>query len=221
MASEISVSAPTAPAQKDPELAARSRDKIAHLQSLMSAVDAPTKQPQQVESPEPARAHVTPVDELGPAEEVPAEEKEREVVPSQLPDPVPRVFVEAWQGNRFLLVGEMSEDTSLSLQQTLAVNILKSLGESSPAGLGALQWPLFNNLKVSINRIEHLLEAISASYGNAEARQIIVLGSDGELLERAFEKPVAVRFSGSLAKLAADPQLKRQLWQELKPLASL
>lgn len=221
VAPEISVAVPVAAAQRDPELAARSRDKIAHLQSLMSAVEAPKATPRQAEALEPSPEKSETVSELVAAQEVPVAEEEHEIVPPHVPDAVPRVFIEAWQGNRFLLVAEMSEDTSLSLQQTLAANILKSLGEVSPVGLGALHWPLFNNLKVSLNRVEHLLEAISASYGNAESRHVVVLGHGGDLLEKAFGKAPTLRFSDSLAKLAADPQLKRQLWQELKPLASL
>ncbi|MFV8571833.1 hypothetical protein ACNQ6O_11565 [Marinobacter sp. SBS5] len=213
--------APVAPVQKDPEEAARSRDKIAHLQSLMSTVEAPSKPPRQATPAEPQPEVKTPVSGGGASAEVSNSEEESSVVPVSAAEDVPRLFIQAWQGGRFLLVAEMSEDASLSLQETLAANILRSLGESSPVGLGSIHWPLFNNLKVSLNRVENLVEAIAGQYGKARDRQVIVLGDSGDLLEQAFGKAPAVGFSGSLAKLASDARLKRELWQMIKPMAAI
>ncbi|WP_323752896.1 hypothetical protein [Marinobacter sp.] len=217
----IDVAAPVAQVQRDPEQTARSRDKIAHLQSLMSAVEAPSKAPRQVAYPEPEPKAKAPVAEEEAIPGVSASEKEEAVVAVPTAGEVPRLFVRAWQGSRFLLVAEMSEEASLALQETLATNILKSLGDASSAELGAIQWPLFNNLKVSLNRIEHLVEAIAAQYGSVGERQVIVLGKGGDLLEQAFGRAPAVRFSGNLAKLASDAQLKRELWHMIKPLAAI
>ena len=220
VAPELGIAVPAVPAQNDPEQAARSRDKIAHLQSLMSAVEAPAKSPRPANPPEPKPQEIAVAgkEEAPPEVPVPAEERPR--VTAHAAESVPRLFIQAWQGERFLLVAEMSEDASLALQETLAANILKSVGEVSPVGLGAIHWPLFNNLKVSLNRVEYLREAISARYGAAKDRQIVVLGNESKLLEQAFGKQPVVRFTGGLAKLASDPQLKRELWQVIKPFAA-
>ncbi|MBR9872208.1 MAG: hypothetical protein GYB26_13820 [Gammaproteobacteria bacterium] len=220
-APEFAVAAAALPVQKDPEQAARSRDKIAHLQSLMSAVEAPAKTPRPAEpvkpEPEQAAAEVS----ADSSQERPAPAEKRAAVPVHAVEAVPRLFIQAWQGQRILLIAEMSEDASLSLQETLAANIVKSLGESSVHALGAIHWPLFNNLKVSLNRVDNLLEAISESYGKGAGRQVIVLGKGADWVEEAFGKAPEIRFSESLAKLASDAQLKRELWQMIKPLAAL
>ncbi len=220
-APELGVAASAAPAQSDPEQAARSRDKIAHLQSLMSAVEAPANSPRPAEPAEPQPQKTATVGKKDSSEDITVPDEELSRASAHVPEAVPRVFIQAWRGSRILLIAEMSEDTSFSLQETLAANILKSVGEASPVGLGSIHWPLFNNLKVSLNRVEHLLEAISARYGAEKDRQIVILGDESDLLEQAFGKPAAVRFSGSLAKLASDPLMKRELWQMIKPLSAL
>ena len=221
VAPELGVAASAAPAQNDPEQAARSRDKIAHLQSLMSAVEAPANSPRPAKPAEPQPQKTAIEGKTDSSEDIAVPTEEPPRVSAHAPETVPRLFVQAWQGDRFLLIAEMSEDASLSLQETLAANILKSVGEAAPVKLGTVHWPLFNNLKVSLNRVENLLEAISARYGAAKDRKILILGAEGDLLEQAFGKPSAVRYSGSLAKLASDPLMKRELWQMIKPLAAL
>ena len=219
VAPELGVTASAVPAQPDPEQAARSRDKIAHLQSLMSAVEAPANTPRPPKTPEPQHAVVE--GKAGAPEDSPVPVAEPAGVSDQVPDAVPRLFIQAWAGDRFMLVAEMSEDASLSLQETLATNILRSLGESSSKRLSGIHWPLFNNLKVSLNRVEHLLEAISESYGKGGDRQLIVLGNAANWIEEALGNAPVVQFSGNLAKLASEPLLKRELWQMIKPLAAL
>ncbi|MCK0106205.1 hypothetical protein [Marinobacter sp. S0848L] len=221
VAPELGVTASAVPAQTDPEQAARSRDKIAHLQSLMSAVEAPSSSARPPKSPKPVPQQTAVEGKAGSPEEAPVPVEEPARVSVHGPEAVPRLFIQAWEGDRFLLLAEMSEDASLSLQQTLATNILRSLGEFSSKRLDAIHWPLFNNLKVSLNRVEHLLEAISGSYGKGGDRQVIVLGNGADWIEDALGKAPAVQFSGSLAKLASEPQLKRELWQMIKPLAAL
>lgn len=201
---------PAAPSARraDPEQASRNRDKIARLQSLMepsakalASVDA--------ESPvSPAEAPAPGVEAIEP---VPAE-------PVTVAEDVPRLNLKAWTGRRVTLIAELSEDSSLALQETLARNILRSLGEDACKASDSLHWPLFNNLKVSLNGAEHLAVALGALFGGLSGQKVVVLGKVGDWYSQALGREPEVVFETSLATLATDPERKRQLWHLIKPL---
>jgi len=203
---------PVAPAarQPDPEKASRNRDKIARLQSLMA--------------PAPKNAAtVTPVPEKTEPQAPPPEEPEvqpevSDTAPEADVASVPRLSLQAWVGSRVVLVGQLSEDSSFALQESLAQNILRSLGEQGVKASGVLHWPLFNNLKVSLNGPEHLAVALKALFQNVASQKVVVLGESGDWLAAGLGREPDVVFETSLATLATDPDRKRLLWQLIKPL---
>lgn len=211
------VPAPTPVPPQESGKAARNRDKIARLQTLMESV--PTKAAPRV----PAEAPVVPKT-TAPAESTsaPAEDATEDAAPEiqELIGDVPRLSLQAWVGRRIVLVANLSDESSLALQETLARNILRSLGETAPAEAGVVHWPLFNNLKISLNSVDNLVTTLKRFLRDTSGKQVIVLGDSGPWVEEALEKPPEVRFPGPLARLASDPALKRELWQLIKPLAA-
>lgn len=205
--------------KSDPERAARSKGKIAHLQNLMSSVEQPS---QKTKGQLPPSSEPEPVN----GSEVEAGlEKDHETVGEQVDAPevpvvnAPRLCVQVWKGHRVVLVAHISEESSLSLQETLALNILRSIGELTPVSVGLVRWPLFNNLRISLNSPDHLVEVLRAHFGDLDNRQVIVLGEGGSWLEGALSKDPDLVFPGTLAKLASDPSLKRELWRLIRSVA--
>ena len=196
----------------------RSKDHIAHLQSLMDGQkkaprnDNATPSSQGEDQPE-----VTAAPEPAPAEQVPVVTAQTEAVV----DDVPRLILQAWAGRRFLLLAQLSEQSSLALQQTLAGNILGALGEASPDSLNTLRWPLFNNAGISLNHVSHLVNVVSEQLQGHREKTVIMLGDPGNWLEAALGRQPEVEIGVGLASLAGDPELKRELWRQLKPLRLL
>ncbi|WP_303291526.1 hypothetical protein [Marinobacter sp. SS5-14b] len=211
-----------APSRKsDLETATRGRDKIAHLQSLMSAVEKPTQKTRVKPAPEPETVP-EPARDIAAEAIVKVEQElsgEHAEAPADTVFDVPRLRLQAWAGSGVVLIASISEESSLSLQESLAINILRSLNERSPIVLGAVHWPLFNNLKVSLNRSDHLVDVLRSCFRDVADKHVIVLGEGGPWLESALSKQPNVVFPGTLAKLAADPSLKRELWQMLRSMA--
>lgn len=206
----------------DPEQASRNRDKIARLQSLMEP-SAPKRPPVPKESSSqpvsPARtapAAAQPDTPAAPVDSVDAEPEVPESV-SATTD-VPRLSLKVWAGKRLALVAEISGDSSLALQEALARNILRSLGEEPGDASGALHWPLFNNLKVSLNGPPHLAVALKELFSGLSGQKVIVLGKPGDWYTESLGKEPELVFPTTLATLATDPDRKRQLWRLIKPL---
>lgn len=138
----------------------------------------------------------------------------------------PKLCLQCWAGSGVLLLANLSEEASLSLQETLALNIVRSLGEADTHQLGLLRWPLFNNLKVSLNSETNLAALLRDYLANESGKSVITLGLPTDssvianILGDVLEKTPDVVFDQSLAALAADSDLKRQLWQLIKPLAA-
>jgi hypothetical protein len=129
-----------------------------------------------------------------------------------------------WAGNGVGLIGAMSADASSRLQETLAMNILKSLGEHQPRVLGHISWPIFNNLLVPGNSGHDFAEVMRSVLSGLERQQVITLqsGEDAEKswLSEALGRDAAVRFPHTLAEIAGNPTLKRSLWQRIRPLVA-
>lgn len=126
-----------------------------------------------------------------------------------------------WQGERICLASTLSADVSLDLQNQLASNILKAMGDA------ALQqrhfvWPVFNNPRVMKNAgrdLSTLVQGLSETF--IGSRQFIVLGAlaGTEQAHAALTDQLsssAVVCPDSLAALAADPAKKRELWRRLQ-----
>ena len=132
-----------------------------------------------------------------------------------------------WVGGRFVLVTDLSGEASLRLQETLAGNILKSVGDQEARELGPVLWPVFNNPLIPGNRLADLIDVLRGVLEPVEAQQVILLGvpdsGDQSGVEHWFaqalgRKPELV-FPHTLAELAGNPELKKKLWQLLKPFA--
>ncbi|KPQ27474.1 MAG: hypothetical protein HLUCCX14_14960 [Marinobacter excellens HL-55] len=201
------------------------KDKLARLKTLMEAVPdksrvqrAPNVEPVEFAIPEGA------AEEAG---EVSAgEDSGLSVVSGEFASQIPKLYLQAWSGLRVLLLTNLSEEASLSLQETLALNIMRSLGELSPGKLGALHWPLFNNLKISLNSEADLAGLTRDYLSGVAGKAVIVLGlapemsSYSSVLAEVIDKAPEVSFEHSLAALASDPELKKQLWQLIRPLVA-
>lgn len=132
-----------------------------------------------------------------------------------------------WVGRRFVLVSDLSGEASLRLQETLAGNILKSVGDQEARELGSVLWPVFNNPLIPGNRLADVIDVLRGVLEPVESQQVIVLGvpDSGDqsgpehwFSEALGRKPELV-FPHTLAELAGNPELKKKLWQLLKPFA--
>lgn len=137
-------------------------------------------------------------------------------------NPPPQLNMRIWSGDAFTLIAGISAEASLRLQETLAVNILRSLAELSPRAVGQVSWPLFNNYRVPGNSQEDLRSVMAQVLPDAPARKLVVIGVEpgaegGGFIPWLDQEP-EVMFRHTLAELAADGNLKRSLWQLLKPL---
>lgn len=194
------------------------REKIAQLQSLMSAART-VDTPGQPDAPVPVSESLAgESDVLEDAVSGPVE------MPIAASPDVPRLYLKFWRGERATLLCQLSEDVSLSLQETLAWNILRSLGERSPLAAEALRWPLFNNLRVSVNSSQDLEGVLSGWLQPKGA--LIVLGLDGVKGLGTLKEVVSSRVDGavinvpeSLAAVSSDPAAKRKLWLAIRHLA--
>lgn len=211
---EAPVVQPAARQRKPGEKAdGRDRDRINRLQALMDEGRGPSESPVQTSAaePNPVAEVDPPVNESQEPEPVATQASHSEAVPGKL-------MLQAWVGDRILLLGCLSEDSSVSLQKALAQNIMKALGEGRPQELAPIHWPLFNNTRIELNRSSHLIDLASGHFGDCAERAVVVLGDPGDWLSAAIAKQPDVVFPANLAKLAADPALKRDLWARIRPL---
>ncbi len=129
-----------------------------------------------------------------------------------------------WFSNRFVLISALSADASTRLQAALAGNILQALGQM-PTEHRILQWPVFSNPAVPGNDESGLKAVLTELAGGFNERMVVTLGLLPELSYDArsvwLESVLGhrtVEFPFSLAALSAEPDRKRQLWAELRPL---
>ncbi|SNC76490.1 hypothetical protein SAMN04487881_3449 [Marinobacter sp. es.048] len=190
--------------------------RIADLQALMEgeAVVRGKASRQPSESPSVSEA-ATDSPKPVPAEEMSARPS---ITPSE------SVNLMIWAGNGAALIGGMSADASGRLQEILAINILKSLGENQPRVLGHVSWPIFNNLLVPGNTGQDFVEVMRSVLSDLDGQQVLVLqgGEDSEpsWLVEALGRDAAVRFPHTLAEIAGNPTLKRSLWQQIRPMVA-
>lgn len=197
------------------------KDRLAQLKHLMDAA------PGKVESVAPE-----PEEEYRPPEYQPTDDRPDKGSRPESPAPavlaeenVVRLSLQSWTGRRVALVANLSEEASFALQDSLAANILRSLGESAPKRSEVIRWPLFNNLKVSINGDAELSGLIAQELSPLKEKLVITLGLTSgagavpAMLSDVLGKAPAVGFAPSLAAVAGDPSLKKELWQSIRELA--
>jgi len=219
----------------DPAAAAR----IADLQSLMKAGKTEAPQPDRRPRPAedvPARTRLAP-DSTPVMTPAPVMDTSPPVEIAPLPAAEPlKVTLALWQGRHVSLIAALSNDASAKLQQALAHNILRSLGEKELGESVTVHWPVFNNLLVPGNQPQDLVGVLKPLLTGLNAQQLVVLGvnSDNRVtvddargpapfwladaLPALSQPLMAFRFS--LAELAAQPQYKRELWKAIREWAS-
>lgn len=210
----------------DPVSGDQGRERIAQLQSLMGHKPGTAQQADSAvqKASEPVKA--PPASE--PRSEAPKVEPERAMEapePAEVlrPEAVHRVCLTAWKGSRVMLLCNIAEDVSFALQENLARNILRSIGETEVSHCSVVRWPLFNNLKVTLNSESDLVSVIASSFaGDSQTEKLITLGFGDEaqarLIMRGVGRVPEIEFPGSLASLASDPSQKRLLWQSIRVL---
>lgn len=198
----------------------RSKGRINQLQALMAKPQCVTDQTEGVQAPAVDDETAAPVAFDGDERAAP-ELREPLSVSEDSPSAaiIERCCIQAWIGQRIVIVAHLSEQSSLSMQETLARNILKSLGDDLSDTVGPVHWPLFNNLRVGLNSAAHLQSVIKTLLAPHADKALVSLGDTDDLISAALGKAVDVRFASGLAVLAGDSSLKRQLWQQIKPLS--
>ncbi|MBD3640375.1 MAG: 2-isopropylmalate synthase [Marinobacter sp.] len=132
-----------------------------------------------------------------------------------------------WVGPRFVLVSDLSGEASLRLQETLAGNILKSIGDQQARELGPVMWPVFNNPLLPGNRLPDLIHVLRGVLEGLDGQKVILLGvpdsgqeaAAGHWFAKALGEEPDLVFPHTLAELAGNPELKKDLWRLLKPFA--
>jgi hypothetical protein len=226
----------------DPAAAAR----IADLQSLMKAGKTealqPKGRPEPVEdvptstrlAPDPSPALVTnaalPVEVAPvPAPLSPAMRHPDPVVPTANPL---KITLALWQGRDVSLIAALSNNASVKLQQALAHNILRSLGEKGSSESVIVNWPVFNNLLVPGNQPHDLVGVLKPILSGLNTQHLLVLGANANdrlsvdhagglvpsWLAEALPtlKQPLMAFEFNLAELAAQPRYKRDLWSAIR-----
>lgn len=191
--------------------------RIADLQALMEsdtgALEKPASEAPKQEPP------------VGADQNSPQTEPVGEVVAEVPASAVGNISLMLWAGDDFALIAAISAEASTRLQETLALNILKSLGEQGGRVLGQVRWPVFNNLLVPGNSTGDLVEVMRNVLSGLDHQKVVVLGTEAgtgtgkDWLTEALGRDVTVNFQHSLAELAGDPAKKRLLWHQLKAMA--
>lgn len=130
-----------------------------------------------------------------------------------------------WLGEQWLLVSSCPDAASRGLEDRLAANILRALGDVVTR-TEALRWPVFSNPAVPGNDAEGAVEVVTAMAKAVSRPRRLWLGLEPDdsdagssTLWRQVSAPLGeatVSFPGSLVALSSDPGAKRALWQALK-----
>ena len=189
------------------QVASARKSRLGNVQALLGAEKAPATPAASVE-PAPA-----PVASSEP-------EKVVAVAPMPAAEAVPLALDWGlWMAERCVLISAWSGDISDQLQDQLARNILQAWGHEALV-MSPVHWPVFDNAQVAGSSLADFSELLTDLFARlAAAEQLLVLGVPEEQLVRLqlserFAR--CLRFDGSLAAMAADPSLKRALWQRMQ-----
>lgn len=218
------LSAP-APAQLDAADRSDRSERLARIQGLMgAAVAAPSAPipnrvvPKQDGTPAVAKRVDQPVPE---SSGVPNTDKHPpEIKPEEVRSI--RAHWGFWVSAHVVLVSSLSGDASYQLQDALAKNILRAMGQTDITGF-RIQWPVFNNQLVPGNDRRGFCRIVSEQCRDYGSRQVVLLGLATDLAKDEREELLSsipgqrfVDFESSLAALSTNPNAKRSLWQLLK-----
>lgn len=135
-----------------------------------------------------------------------------------------------WSGGQWLLVSRCPDNASRALEDRLATNILKALGEDL-TGREEVRWPVFGNPAVPGNDAAGAVDVLSAMAETvARPRQVwlgLVPEDSAQAAPEVWDRlcaplgQAAVSFPLSLAALSSDPDGKRRLWQALQQVGQV
>lgn len=228
------VAVPRAP-EPSPEAARRG---LARLQGLKAATAGePAKsQTQSGKPPRPSavsealRPGEDPVQETrGPAEVAPSdlEEPSASLVRDELAGRSVAFHWRFWVGERWLLASACSDAAARGLEDRLASNILRALGDRV-TNTESLRWPVFSNPAVPGNDAAGALEVVSSLASAIKRPHQLWLGlepeeGDAVALWQQLCGPLgqaSVSVPATLASLSSDPAGKRAVWRALNSIGS-
>lgn len=131
-----------------------------------------------------------------------------------------------WIGEQWLLVSSCPDIASRGLEDRLAANILRALGDGVTAA-EALRWPVFSNPAVPGNDAAGAVEVISGMAESIKRPRQLWLGLEPDDIDDPDEAGVwrqviaslgeaAVSSAPSLAALSSDPGAKKALCDSLR-----
>jgi hypothetical protein len=131
-----------------------------------------------------------------------------------------------WIGEQWLLVSSCPDTASRGLEDRLAANILRALGDGVTAA-EALRWPVFSNPAVPGNDAAGAVEVISGMAETIKRPRHLWLGLEPDDIDDPEEAGVwrqviaslgeaTVSSAASLAALSSDPGAKKALWRSLR-----
>lgn len=216
-----------------------SRQGLARLQGMLAGTSPEHKGPgHEVVPGSPGQSAAQPVDvplpdaPVDPAANVSGGVSYPEEAESSVKDAVAGESVSfhwrLWSGDQWLIVSTCPDVASRGLEDSLAGNILRALGESVRK-TEALKWPVFGNPAVPGNDAAGAVDVVSALAAELDAPHQLWLGlepdeedSGGGPVWRRLLAPLGdatVSFPRSLVALSSDPAGKRALWQALRQAA--
>lgn len=211
----------------DPEA---SRQGLARLQGLLSEDGGKRRSPaalrESPSSPAPERSEGAPIVEADSAHDgVEIRGGEAGAGGDALVGQAVSFHWRFWHGSRWLLVSSSPDEAAGGLEDRLAANILKALGDA-PERSETLRWPVFSNPAVPGNDAAGAAEVLAAVAQDCKPSRQLWLGVEpaepepgAEALWRALLAPLgeaAVSFPRSLAALSSEPDSKRRLWKALQ-----
>ncbi|MFL1483894.1 hypothetical protein [Marinobacter sp. LN3S78] len=165
--------------------------------------------------------------DAGPQADAPEEQASRHQAGDALAGEAVAFHWRFWLGGQWLLVSRCPDNASRALEDRLATNILKALGEDV-AGREEVRWPVFSNPAVPGNDAAGAVDVLSAMAETvARPRQVwlgLVPEDSAQAATGVWDKlcaplgQAAVSFPLSLAALSSDPDGKRRLWQALQQI---
>lgn len=128
-----------------------------------------------------------------------------------------------WDTEKYILISQWSDQASERLQDSLAANLLKALGQQKVGSRRMLHWPVFRNPYIPGNSVEDFRDLLARTIRPGDDRSIILLGVMGSSQTEQRQhclgsllRHLSVDFPNSLAELSASPGQKRDLWAALK-----
>jgi len=132
-----------------------------------------------------------------------------------------RLDLGVWQGSGWMLVADWDAQAGARLQDQLARNVLRAMGETEFKA-GRLQWPPFRHPDIPGNDRHSLARALDHLVGERHPPGLIVLGADSGKLVDSGPWPgtpsQTVHKAFTLSAMAGDAGLTRLLWASLREL---